>query len=77
MNRQSDSLRLLNSRFGLCVRKLRKAKGWTQEILAEHADLNRSYVGEIERGSVVSSLYTIIKLARALNKTPGALLNEI
>ena len=36
--------------FGITVRRLREERGWSQEQLAGHADLNRSYVGEIERG---------------------------
>ena len=57
----------LNGRFGLVVRQLRNARGWSQEALAGRADLNRSYMGEIERASVVPSLLTAAKLARALD----------
>jgi transcriptional regulator with XRE-family HTH domain len=52
--------------FGLTVRQLREAQGWSQETLAEKAQLNRSYVGEIERGKVIPSLITLDKLASAL-----------
>ena len=52
--------------FGLSVRQLREARGWSQEILAEKADLNRSYVGEVERGKAIPSLVTLDKLADAL-----------
>jgi XRE family transcriptional regulator, regulator of sulfur utilization len=52
--------------FGLTVRLLREARGWSQEILAEKADLNRSYVGEVERGKAIASLVTLEKLALAL-----------
>ncbi len=52
--------------FGLAVKRLRESKGWSQERLAEVSDLNRSYVGEIERGIVVPSLVTLQKLADAL-----------
>lgn len=52
--------------FGAQVRRLREARGWSQEQLAEHATLNRSYVGEIERGAAIASLVTVEKLARAL-----------
>ena len=52
--------------FGLAVRQLREGRGWSQEQLAEHSDLNRSYVGEVERGSVVPSIVTAQKLALAL-----------
>jgi len=60
--------------FGLGVRDLRKARGWSQERLAEISNLNRSYIGEIERGSVIASLVTVEKLALALKLTPSALL---
>ena len=39
-------------RFGGAVRRLREGHGWSQELLAEKADLNRSYLGEVERGCV-------------------------
>ncbi|MGE8357713.1 MAG: helix-turn-helix domain-containing protein [Microvirgula sp.] len=52
--------------FGREVRQLRETRAWSQEALAERADLNRSYLGEIERGDVVPSLNTMAKLAGAL-----------
>lgn len=57
----------LSNRFGYTVRQVRESFGWTQEVLADKADLNRSYVGEIERGIAMPSLATIAKLASALN----------
>lgn len=56
----------VGERFGQAVRSLREARGWSQERLANRADLNRSYMGEIERASVMPSLGTAAKLARAL-----------
>ncbi len=52
--------------FGVTVRQFREGKGWAQEELAERSDLNRSYVGEIERGRVIPSIVTAQKLATAL-----------
>ena len=52
--------------FGTAVRQLREGRGWSQEQLSEHANLNRSYVGEIERGQVIPSIVTAEKLAAAL-----------
>ena len=60
--------------FGAGVRALRLAHGWSQERLAEKSNLNRSYIGEIERGSVIASLVTLEKLAAALKLSPSALL---
>ena len=63
----------LNERFPRVVRQLRQARGWSQEHLAAQADLNRSYVGEIERGIATPSLITADKLARALEVNLSAL----
>lgn len=59
--------------FGAAVRLLREAQGWSQELLAEKADLNRSYLGEVERGKVIPSLATAAKLAAALDITLSGL----
>jgi transcriptional regulator with XRE-family HTH domain len=62
--------------FGAAVRELREARAWSQEQLAEHAGLNRSYVGEIERGSAIASIVTVDKLARALGVPISGLLRS-
>jgi transcriptional regulator with XRE-family HTH domain len=56
----------VQGRFGQIVRELREARGWSQESLAARADLNRSYMGEVERARVMPSLATAAKLAGAL-----------
>ena len=56
----------VGERFGQAVRQLREARGWSQERLAGRAELNRSYMGEIERARVMPSLATAAKLAQAL-----------
>ncbi|QIL70019.1 helix-turn-helix transcriptional regulator [Diaphorobacter sp. HDW4B] len=53
--------------FGIAVRQLRESRGWSQEMLAAHSDLHRTYVGEVERGLVTPSLVTLHKLACALD----------
>jgi transcriptional regulator with XRE-family HTH domain len=56
----------VGERFGMAVRQLREERGWSQERLANRAELNRSYMGEIERATVMPSLATAAKLAQAL-----------
>jgi transcriptional regulator with XRE-family HTH domain len=56
----------MGERFGAAVRRLREARGWSQEHLAGQAELNRSYMGEIERATAMPSLATAAKLAQAL-----------
>jgi transcriptional regulator with XRE-family HTH domain len=62
--------------FGISVRQLREAQGWSQERLAENSNLNRSYIGEIERGCVIASLVTLEKISTALRLAPSALVTH-
>lgn len=64
----------IGQRFGAAVRALREARGWSQEQLAGRAELNRSYLGEVERGEAIASLVTIEKLAHAMQLSPAELL---
>jgi transcriptional regulator with XRE-family HTH domain len=52
--------------FGQRVRDLRLKKGLSQEGLAEMCDLDRSYIGGVERGERNISLLNIHKIAAAL-----------
>jgi transcriptional regulator with XRE-family HTH domain len=62
--------------LGINVRRLRRAKRWSQEDLAEKANLHRTYVSGIERGVRNPSLTIIFKLAEGLGVQPGNLLNR-
>lgn len=62
--------------FGRAVRRLREGRGWSQEELAARANLNRSYLGEIERGAAMPSLGTAAKLALALELSLAELLSR-
>jgi len=52
--------------FGDRVRELRKQKGLSQESLALACDLDRTYIGGVERGERNTSLFNIYKIAEAL-----------
>lgn len=56
-------------RFGCEVKKLRKAKGWSQEELGRRAKLHRTYIGSIERSERNVSLLNVERIAKALNIT--------
>lgn len=64
-------------RFGSNVRKLREAKDWTQEQLAERADLDQTYISGIERGERNATILSITKLAGALKTTASVLCDGI
>ncbi|GAB3407598.1 helix-turn-helix transcriptional regulator [Erwinia aphidicola] len=53
--------------FGLAVRKQRNNRNLTQEELANLCDLDRTYIGSIERGERNVSLVNIHKIASALD----------
>lgn len=48
------------------IRELRKLKGLSQEQLALKAEVDRSYVGGIERGERNVSFLTLVKIADCL-----------
>lgn len=54
---------------------LRKAKGWSQEQLALHSGLARSYLGGVERGQRNIALENIVKLADTLEISPSGLMD--
>ena len=56
----------LRERFGTRVRNFRRAKGLTQEELAEKSGLHPTYIGIIERAEQSPTLDTVEKLAKAL-----------
>jgi transcriptional regulator with XRE-family HTH domain len=59
--------------FGARLRALRKAQKLSQEGVALKAGLDRSYVGQIERGEANLSLVNIHRIAEALSVTPAEL----
>jgi transcriptional regulator with XRE-family HTH domain len=63
--------------LGATVRSYRQKAHWSQEKLAEKADLHPNYVGEIERGEKAVSIDTLLKIARALGVRARDLVNEI
>jgi transcriptional regulator with XRE-family HTH domain len=63
--------------MGSEIRRHRKAKGLSQEELAELAGLNRNYVGVVERAERSPRAVTIFRLARALGIHPSDLLREM
>ncbi len=63
--------------FGHNVRSLRESLGLTQEGLAEASELDRSYIGGVERGERNPALDAILRLATALKVAPAALFDNI
>ncbi len=64
-------------KFGKNVRLLREALTLTQEDLAEASNLDRSYIGGVERGRRNPALDAILRLSLALKVTPATLFQGI
>ncbi len=62
--------------FGGVVRRRREQRGWTQEQLAEGAQISATYLGILERGENVPTLSVILQLATALDLHPMELFRE-
>ena len=65
----------IRRRLGLNIKKLREAKGLSQEEFGFKADIHRTYVSDVERGSRNPTILVVEKFAKALNVTPGFLLD--
>ena len=52
------------------LRRLRQAKGLSQEELADRAGINRNYVGMLEREQHSATFYMLEKLAEVLKTDP-------
>jgi len=66
----------LQKAFGLAVRRARERLDVSQDMLAELADLHRTYVGSVERGERNVSLINIAALAKALRTSPSKLMAD-
>jgi XRE family transcriptional regulator, regulator of sulfur utilization len=55
----------LNDAVAARIRELRLAKGWSQEELAEEAELSRDAIARIERGARAPRLDTLDMIAEA------------
>jgi transcriptional regulator with XRE-family HTH domain len=60
--------------FAANLRRLRHARGLSQEDLAYEADVNRTYMSKLEKGASYPGLEIIGKLARVLRVEPAELL---
>ncbi|WP_338877523.1 helix-turn-helix transcriptional regulator (plasmid) [Spirosoma sp. SC4-14] len=58
---------LISTAFGKAVKQERLKKGWTQDDLAEHCRLDRSYISRIERGLKNPTLSVAWDIATQLN----------
>ncbi|MCA3758224.1 MAG: helix-turn-helix transcriptional regulator [Phenylobacterium sp.] len=63
---RSDHERVLGS-LGDAIRVRRQALGMSQEALADAAGINRTHMGEVERGRRNISFMSMVKIAKAMD----------
>lgn len=63
--------------LGETIRAHRKQVGFSQEKLAEKANLSPKYLGEVERGIVNVSVDSLARMAKALHLRVHDLTREI
>jgi transcriptional regulator with XRE-family HTH domain len=54
-------------RVGRRIRELRHAKGWTQQLLADHAQIERSHLARLEEAKREPGLRVLERIATALS----------
>ncbi len=54
-------------RIGRRIRVLRTERGWTQTMLADHAELTREHLSELENGHKEIGVRALEKIVRALS----------
>lgn len=69
MRRKSPELIALGEK----IRALREKRNLSQEAFADEVDLDRSYMGRIERGENNPTILTVYRIARALHIAPASL----
>lgn len=62
--------------FATNLRRIRNAKGLSQDDLAYDADISRSYLSQLEKGVFYASLKIIEKLAATLDVEPAEFLKR-
>ena len=77
MKKNASKKRADLKRVGLNIKQARKEKGISQESLALAADLDRSYVGGVERGERNIAVVNLKKIADALNIPVSQLLKNL
>ena len=74
---RTSKARSLVARFPVVLREARTEKGFSQEELADHAGLHRTYISQIERGVKSPSLRSLAQITDALEMPLWVLMKRL
>jgi transcriptional regulator with XRE-family HTH domain len=77
MKQKSLEQNVFLKKLGLSIRRARQKKGLSQESLALAADLDRSYIGGVERGERNIAIMNLKKIADTLKIPVSQLLKGL
>lgn len=63
--------------LGIRIRELRSKRGWSQEAFADQCGINRSHMGQVERGETNMTFATLYFIAQKLETSISSLLHGI
>lgn len=63
--------------FGSVLRKYRKAANLSQEQLALECNLDRTYIGLLERAQRQPTISTLFVISKALNISPHIIIEDV
>jgi transcriptional regulator with XRE-family HTH domain len=64
-------------RLGDRIRKLRKARGWTQTVMAERVGIDRSFLADVERGKRNISILNLELVAKGFKVSLAQLFSRL
>jgi len=67
----------VRAQFGLAMQRLRRARGLSQEDVAGISEIDRAYVGRLERGQANPTLLMLARLADAFEVSLSDLLRSV
>lgn len=67
----------LLTRLGDRIRKLRKARGWTQAEMAERVGIDRSFLADVERGKRNISILNLELIAHGFKISLSQLFSRL
>jgi transcriptional regulator with XRE-family HTH domain len=67
----------VREQLGRAIQKLRRVRGISQEGLAGESEIDRAYLGRLERGEANPTLLLLARLSRALDAPLVELLRDL